>query len=131
MESKEAKALSISYKRKGHFDQKRDEILKQFEGSEANKQLLSTIQRIVNGIIEKNPELLLRNRGQLAALIEGALSRQTKNSAIEGLNNKNKDVDFGELENVFDLFDQEVKDATIGSEELKREIGEVLDTLRP
>lgn len=137
MSSNDAKSLSISYKRKGYFDDKRKAILKEFKTTNAHDQLLSTIKEIVNKIVHKNPELLLKNKGQLAALIEGTLSRQIQNTGA--LNNtttanvpgnNTSSIDLGDVGNVYDIFDEEVKQSTIGSDELKEEIRAVLKELK-
>lgn len=135
MSSNDAKSLSISYKRKGYFDDKRKAILKEFQTTKAHDELLSTIKKIVDEIVHKNPELLLKNKGQLAALIEGTISRQIQNNGM--LNNttatagNNTDsLDLGEVGNVYDIFDEEVKQSTIGSDELKEEIRSVLKELK-
>lgn len=135
MSSHDAKSLSISYKRKGYFDEKRKAILKDFQSTKAHDELLSTIKKIVEEIVHKKPELLLKNKGQLAALIEGTISRQIQNNGA--LNNpnpaatNNKDlIDIGDVGNVYDIFDEEVKQSTIGSDELKEEIRSVLKELK-
>ncbi|CCH40644.1 hypothetical protein BN7_178 [Wickerhamomyces ciferrii] len=135
MSTNDAKSLSISYKRKGYFDEKRSAILEHFKTTEAHDELLATIKAIVDRIVRKNPELLLKNKGQLAALIEGTISRQVQNGSIS--NNagvipsaNDKDLDLGDVKNVYDIFDEEVKQSTIGSDELKEEIRNVLKELK-
>lgn len=135
MSSNDAKSLSISYKRKGYFDDKRKAILKEFQTTKAHDELISTIKKIVDEIVHKNPELLLKNKGQLAALIEGTISRQIQNNGMLNnttatAGNNTSSLDLGEVGNVYDIFDEEVKQSTIGSDELKEEIRSVLKELK-
>jgi len=135
MSSDDAKGLSISYKRKGYFDNKRKAILQQFQTTKAHDELLSKIKTIVNEIVQRNPELLLKNKGQLAALIEGTISRQIQNAGMStNLNgaapNGPASIDLGEVGNIYDIFDEEVKQSTIGSEELREDIRKVLKELK-
>lgn len=123
--SHDAKQLSVLYKRKGHFDSKREEILRNFTQSEAHAKLIDTVRSIVNEIVHKKPELLLKNKGQLAALIEGIILRNTTSGSF-GL--EVKELELGEM-NVYELFEQEVRDSTEGSEELRVDIRAVLKEL--
>lgn len=108
MSEEEARTLSILYKRRGYFDNQREELLKSFQGTPKHEQLLKSVQEIVTTIVNENPDLLLRNKGQLSALVEGVISRS----------------------NIFDLIDEEVKQSTIGSEQLRADIRKILTSIK-
>jgi COMPASS component SHG1 len=126
-ESNDAKTLSILYKRKGYFDAKRDEILQQFIQTDAHTKLIESIKEIVNEIVHKKPELLLKNKGQLAALIEGIILRQSSSGTMNKLDLS--DLVLSE-HNVYDIFEEEVKRSTEGSAELKEDVRRVLRELK-
>lgn len=113
-----SKPLVVEYKRKGHFDAKRGDLLLQFKGTEAYTKLLAEVQDMVKRIVTGKPELLLKNRGQLAALIEGVIFRQSNALVDQTL----------ELMDLHELFDEEVERLT-GDDELKQSIREVLNKL--
>ncbi|CEP25041.1 unnamed protein product [Cyberlindnera jadinii] len=129
----DAKTLEVLYKRRGYFDAKRDELLQQFKQTDTHAQLLEMIKSIVDEIVQTKPELLLKNKGQLAALIEGIILRQ--NSAAHESSLTNFGIDVSKLSNhdnydVYQLFEKQVKSSTEGSEELRNSLIQTLHTLR-
>jgi hypothetical protein len=123
--SEEARSISILYKRRGHFDSQRDALLRRFQQTEKHEQLLAAVKDIVTAIVSKNPDLLLKNKGQLAALVEGVISRNSGLSAV-GEEDASADVEV----DVYELFDEEVKQSTIGSQDLRESIRQTLRLIR-
>ena len=67
--------LVLTYKRGGGFDEKKKAILQEFPHTPQYHQLMQLVKIIVDNEISRDPSLLLKNRGQLAALIEGSILR--------------------------------------------------------
>ncbi len=70
-----ADAYITAFKRKGHFDALRKELLGAFESSPANDDLSERLRRVVDGEVERDPSLLARDRSKAATLIAGAVDR--------------------------------------------------------
>ncbi|VEU21719.1 DEKNAAC102769 [Brettanomyces naardenensis] len=70
--------LVNKYKRQGHFDSKRRQLLEEFqEGSSGVKDKLDELLvKLIDLKTEKNPELLVENRGKLVALIQASLTKE-------------------------------------------------------
>ncbi|KAH3672267.1 hypothetical protein WICMUC_004362 [Wickerhamomyces mucosus] len=132
------KSINVLYKRKGHFDAKREELVKNFKQTEAYGNLVTTAKQIVESIIRNNPKLLVKNRGQLTALIEGTISRyvqsmvnyQKPDPLKMKLENDEINVSGIGIESVYSLIEEEIKDSTICSYSLKEELMETLKELR-
>lgn len=75
--SLDANELVRRYKREGHFDKKRKELLDQFKLSPEYKQLLESLKSDVESRVKQDPLVLLDSskRAQAVALAEGTATR--------------------------------------------------------
>ncbi|OBA24473.1 hypothetical protein METBIDRAFT_37988 [Metschnikowia bicuspidata var. bicuspidata NRRL YB-4993] len=65
------KTLSATYKKNGSFDNKRKILLQDFKKSQTHSNLLLKLKVMVESKIRNDPSILLKNKGKIAALIQG------------------------------------------------------------
>lgn len=75
------KLLSAKYKKNGSFDERRKHLLESFKKSQTHTNLLLKLKVMVESKIKNDPSLLLKNRGQVAALIQGEVINGPKTGA--------------------------------------------------
>lgn len=75
------KLLSAKYKKNGSFDERRKQLLESFKKSQTHTNLLLKLKVMVENKIKNDPSLLLKNRGQVAALIQGEVINGPKTGA--------------------------------------------------
>jgi len=76
MSSDEARvdALVEMYKKSGHFDQLRRDLMREFYDSEGVS-LVERLKALVDQEVENDPSLLTREKGKATALLTGAMER--------------------------------------------------------
>lgn len=78
------KSLIAVYKKNGTFDRQRKSMLENFKKSETHSNLLLKLKLMVENKIKNDPTILTKNRGKMAALIQGGIinehMQQKKNS---------------------------------------------------
>ncbi|ODQ79096.1 hypothetical protein BABINDRAFT_162161 [Babjeviella inositovora NRRL Y-12698] len=67
------KQLTTVYKRSGAFDKQRKQLLNDFKDSETFSRVSSVIQQRIRKKVAKDPSLLAKNKGKIAALIQGEI----------------------------------------------------------
>jgi len=67
--------LVTAFKRRGHFDALRKSTLTSFQNSKAGQRLTIRLQDIVRAEVEKDANLLHRDRSKSSILIGGAVDR--------------------------------------------------------
>lgn len=75
-EMKDSKELTDIYKKNGSFDQQRKELLENFKTSETHSNLLLKLKLMVESKVKQDPSLLTKNKGKMAALIQGEIISQ-------------------------------------------------------
>ncbi|ODV97456.1 hypothetical protein PACTADRAFT_32921 [Pachysolen tannophilus NRRL Y-2460] len=65
------KQLLNVYKKKGYFDNERKQLLDNFKSSSNYNKLVEDLKEFVTRKVKENPEILFKNKGQMAALIQG------------------------------------------------------------
>ncbi|EEQ90298.1 hypothetical protein RJZ56_003131 [Blastomyces dermatitidis] len=76
--------LLYAFKKKGGFDSVRKKIWAEFSESEAKNSLTSSLIKMAESEIDRDPSLLSRERGKAATLIEGAVDRSDLYKSVEG-----------------------------------------------
>lgn len=72
----DSRQLTTVYKRSGAFDQQRKQLLDDFKKSETHKNLLLKLQTMVDNKVKNDPSILAKNRGKMAALLQGEIVSQ-------------------------------------------------------
>jgi len=67
--------LVTTFKRRGHFDTLRKSTLSSFQNSTAGQRLVTRLREIVRAEVEKDSNLLHRDRSKSSILIGGAVDR--------------------------------------------------------
>ncbi|EGV63377.1 hypothetical protein PSN45_004343 [Yamadazyma tenuis] len=67
------KALTGVYKKRGAFDKQRKTLLENFKSSETHSNLLLKLKLMVESKVKNNPDILMKNKGKMAALIQGEI----------------------------------------------------------
>lgn len=80
-DSLDHKQLAAKYKKNGCFDERRKYLLESFKKSQTHSNLLLKLKVMVESKIKNDPSLLLKNRGQVAALIQGEVINGPKTGA--------------------------------------------------
>lgn len=83
------KQLAAHYKKSGMFDKQRRLLLENFRKSETHLNLLLKLKLLVESKIKSDPSLLKKNRGKMAALIQGEI---VGNARSEILSIVDKDI---------------------------------------
>ncbi|KAG5355721.1 hypothetical protein CJU89_5429 [Yarrowia sp. B02] len=78
----DARKLVEEFRRSGKFDEMRREALALFKESDLHGDIRQQIQEIVDKEIESQPQVLSRGRGKSAALIEGAINRNSGKDSV-------------------------------------------------
>lgn len=65
------KHLTNIYKKNGLFDKQRRKLLEDFKGSETHANLMLKLKVMVENKVKQDPSILMRNKGKMAALIQG------------------------------------------------------------
>lgn len=78
----DARKLVEEFRRSGKFDEMRREALATFKQSDLHGDIRQQIQEIVDKEIESQPQVLSRGRGKSAALIEGAINRNSGKDSV-------------------------------------------------
>ncbi|RKP30697.1 hypothetical protein METBISCDRAFT_27241 [Metschnikowia bicuspidata] len=111
-DSLDHKQLAAKYKKYGLFDKQRKELLENFKKSQTHTNLLLKLKVMVENKIKNDPSLLLKNRGQVAALIQGEVINGPKTGP-----------------SILSIVDKDINDKIIDSpqfhEELRRELKDV------
>lgn len=110
-----AKELTDNFKKKGHFDKIKQEIVvkelsKDGNGGTVEQFVKQRVTQIVNGMVKNDETLIFKNRGSTSALIEAQLFKD----GYEKLNNEEFDLE--------KFIDQE----TIDNKGLQQRIKEML-----
>ncbi|QFZ28496.1 hypothetical protein EJF18_40538 [Clavispora lusitaniae] len=104
------KHLVSVYKKSGAFDKQRKLLLENFKQSQTHKNLLLKLKLMVENKIKNDPSILLKNKGKMAALIQGEIIGNAKGSSILSIVDKDiqeKIIDSAEFH---DSLKAEVKD---------------------
>ncbi|KAG5421531.1 hypothetical protein I9W82_000622 [Candida metapsilosis] len=82
----DSKQLTTIYKKNGTFDAKRKDLLTNFKQSETCQNLLLKLQIMVESKVKADPSILMKNKGKMAALIQGEIVNQvnSKDQASNG-----------------------------------------------
>ncbi|AOW02014.1 complex proteins associated with Set1p component shg1-domain-containing protein [Yarrowia lipolytica] len=78
----DARKLVEEFRRSGKFDEMRRDALAKFKQSDLHGDIRQQIQEIVDKEIESQPQVLSRGRGKSAALIEGAINRNSGKDSV-------------------------------------------------
>ena len=68
-------ALLFKFKKQGHYDTLRKQVWATYNNSEAKTALTDNLYEVADAEIDKDPNLLSRERGKAATLIQGAVER--------------------------------------------------------
>ncbi|CDK25588.1 unnamed protein product [Kuraishia capsulata CBS 1993] len=96
----DAKGLSSLYKRKGYFDQQRKVLLSDFKQSSEHETLQHMLRQLVEEKVKEDPTILTKNKGKMAALLQGSIATNSRNKEILSLvekYSKTRTVDSKEL----------------------------------
>ncbi|KAI5966364.1 uncharacterized protein KGF55_000673 [Candida pseudojiufengensis] len=85
------KQLTTVYKKNGTFDNQRKQLLENFKSSETYNNLLLKLTIMIESKIKNDPQLLLKNKGKIAALIQGEII-QNSNNELNILSIVDKDI---------------------------------------
>lgn len=111
-DSLDHKQLAAKYKKNGSFDKRRKHLLENFKESQTHSNLLLKLKVMVENKIKNDPSLLLKNRGQVAALIQGEVINGPKTGS-----------------SIVSIVDKDIRDKIIDSpdfhEELRTELKDV------
>ncbi|KAL5002602.1 complex proteins associated with Set1p component shg1-domain-containing protein [Aspergillus recurvatus] len=110
--------LLHSFKKKGGFDHIRKKIWSEFHDGEGKAEFTRRLTEIAESEIEREPQLLSREQGKAATLIEGAVDRSDIYKTVE------KTLDALAEQHLPAIFEsiQEIRRQTIGDEQATREL---------
>lgn len=104
------KQLVSHYKKSGAFDKRRKLLLENFKQSQTHTNLLLKLKLMVESKVKNDPSILTKNKGKMAALIQGEIIGNARGSAILSIVDKDiqdKIIDSSEFH---DSLRAEVKD---------------------
>lgn len=78
----DSKQLTGIYKKSGLFDKQRRTLLQNFKESETHANLLLKLKLMVDNKVKNNPDILMKNKGKMAALIQGEIMTENNNSLL-------------------------------------------------
>lgn len=92
MSAPDHRELSAIYKRKGSFDKQRKQLLQNFKSSQTHENLLLKVKLMVELKVKSDPSILLKNRGKMAALIQGEIISGSGSGTSSILSIVDKDI---------------------------------------
>ncbi|KAL4738020.1 complex proteins associated with Set1p component shg1-domain-containing protein [Aspergillus similis] len=109
--------LLHSFKKKGGFDHIRKKIWSEFHDGEGKAEFTRRLTEIAESEIEREPQLLSREQGKAATLIEGAVDRSDIYKTVE------KTLDTLAAQHLSAIFEsiQEIRRQEVGDEQATRE----------
>ncbi|KAL4766361.1 BOD1/SHG1 domain-containing protein [Aspergillus foveolatus] len=109
--------LLHSFKKKGGFDHIRKKIWSEFHDGEGKAEFTRRLTEIAESEIEREPQLLSREQGKAATLIEGAVDRSDIYKTVE------KTLDALAAQHLSAIFEsiQEIRRQEVGDEQATRE----------
>lgn len=67
------KYLTLIYKKNGSFDKQRKRLLENFKSSQTHSNLQLKLKLMIESKLKSDPTILLKNKGKMAALIQGEI----------------------------------------------------------
>lgn len=142
--AQDPKHLTTIYKKNGNFDKQRKELLENFKESETCKNLLLKLQIMIESKVKHDPLILMKNKGKMAALIQGEIVNQRSGSHNLSNNNttdKGTGVSLSEKESytqdsngpsntILGIVDRDIQEKIIESEEFQFAIKEELRDIK-
>jgi hypothetical protein len=110
-------SLLYRFKKKGGYDSLRRKVWADYNGSDAKSTLTKSIQEVAEIEIDKDPNLLSRERGKAATLIQGAVDRSGVYHDVEAEMDR---LIAGHLDNVLGAV-REIRRAEVGDEKAGEE----------
>ncbi|CAH6719075.1 hypothetical protein CLIB1444_02S00386 [[Candida] jaroonii] len=124
------KELSNIYKKNGTFDRQRKQLLDNFKSSMTHTNLLLKLKIMVENKVKQDPSILTKNKGKMAALIQGEILGSGKEDdsflSIVDKDIQEKLIDSPEFHNLIktDLKDIKRKKLGISDEEFAKQLEE-------
>lgn len=106
------KYLTLIYKKNGSFDKQRKRLLENFKTSQTHSNLLLKLKLMVESKVKADPSLLLKNKGKMAALIQGEIISNNSGS------------------NILDIVDKDIQEKIIDSPEFHNKLKVELKDIR-
>ncbi|RCK56671.1 hypothetical protein Cantr_05463 [Candida viswanathii] len=78
----DSKQLISIYKKKGKFDNQRKNLLDNFKQSQTYTNLLLKIKLLIEAKVKQDPSILMKNKGKMAALIQGEITTNDNNELL-------------------------------------------------
>ncbi|RCK60350.1 hypothetical protein Cantr_08182 [Candida viswanathii] len=78
----DSKQLISIYKKKGKFDNQRKILLDNFKQSQTYTNLLLKIKLLIEAKVKQDPSILMKNKGKMAALIQGEITTNDNNELL-------------------------------------------------
>lgn len=88
---KDPTQLTTVYKKTGTFDNQRKILLENFKQSETHNNLLMKLKLLVESKVKNDPDILLKNKGKVSALIQGEVIN-SKSNGMDILNVMDKEI---------------------------------------
>ncbi|ODV81377.1 uncharacterized protein CANTADRAFT_106924 [Suhomyces tanzawaensis NRRL Y-17324] len=112
------KQLTTVYKKNGSFDKQRKVLLENFKQSETHANLLLKLKLMVESKVKQDPSILMKNKGKIAALIQGEIINEHlgKNSGGSG--------------GLLSIVDKDIQDKIIDSPDFHQELKTELKDIR-
>ncbi|CDR45438.1 CYFA0S18e01728g1_1 [Cyberlindnera fabianii] len=118
-------SLIVQYKRRGFLDTQKKKLREDFVQSTTHDELISQVKLMTTKLIEAKPDLLLRKRGHLTSLIDGAITRR-----LSGSGAGSSEIPLEGVEELGELIDSWIKEHVTDSEDLQNEVVESLQTTK-
>ncbi|EGW35287.1 uncharacterized protein SPAPADRAFT_53584 [Spathaspora passalidarum NRRL Y-27907] len=109
----DSKQLTTIYKKNGQFDSQRKQLLENFKQSETYANLLLKLKILVENKVKQDPTILTKNKGKMAALIQGEIINDSSGAA-----------------GLLSIVDRDIQDKIIDSPEFHNVIREQLMDIR-
>ncbi|EER32595.1 predicted protein [Candida tropicalis MYA-3404] len=78
----DSKQLINIYKKKGKFDNQRKKLLDNFKQSQTYTNLLLKLKLLIEAKVKQDPSILMKNKGKMAALIQGEITTNDNNELL-------------------------------------------------
>lgn len=112
--------LTSVYKKNGTFDKQRKLLLENFKTSETHSNLLMKLKILIDGKIKENPEILMKNKGKVGALIQGEI-----------INEHLKDPSKSKVgSTLLSIVDKDIQEKIIDSPEFHKQLRDELKDVR-
>ncbi|CAK9438163.1 uncharacterized protein LODBEIA_P24500 [Lodderomyces beijingensis] len=111
----DSKQLTTIYKKNGAFDKRRRHLLENFKVSETCENLLLKLRIMIESKVKNDPQILMKNKGKMAALIQGEIVNRGGKQSNEQENDASAKIE--ENNSILSIVDRDIQEKILDSSE--------------